>query len=101
MSTEPLTTEEIGALTACFPELSWMKEKDWQEVAAFAVWRSSFDEMALNEEPRPENWPDYAGILQRLLKTRRLRRALRADCRAYFGQENVPNVNDPQDSTWA
>ena len=101
MAEDVLSAGELKALAEAFPELSWMKPADWQSVAAFADWRTWLDEMALNEEPRTENWPDYVGILQRLLKERKHRVALREDCRSYFGADSVPNVNDPQDATWA
>jgi hypothetical protein len=98
---ETLVKKEVAALTERFPELSWMKPTDWQSVASFADWRSWLDESALNEDNQTENWPDYEGILSRLLKHRSNRVEIRKDCRSYFGADNVPNINDPEDPTWA
>ena len=96
-----LTLAEVAALADAFPELSWMKPEDWQRVASFADWRTWLDDVALNEEPRPSDWPDYDGILERLLQKRKWRIEVRKDCRAYFGIANVGNINDPGDATWA
>lgn len=98
---EPLTQEEVRNLTSAFPELSWMKAKDWQSVAAFTDLRTRIDEAAIQETPRPEAWPDYAGVLPRLLQIRAWRVEIRKDCRSYFGEANVDNINDPTDPTWA
>ena len=96
-----LTKSELAALTKAFPELSWMKVADWQQVATLANWRGWLDESAIDETPRPENWPDYNGVLVRLLESRTWRVMVRSDCRAYFGADNVENINDPEDATWA
>ena len=96
-----LTKTELQALTGAFPELSWITEADWKAVADHNDWRDWLDEAALNESPRPKNWPDYTGILSRLLGVRRWRVEIRKDCRRYFGKNNVENINDPDDATWA
>jgi hypothetical protein len=93
--TGPLTDLEVAALTECFPELSWMKPEDWQRVAAFADWQSWLDDWEWRSTEK------YEGLLLRcLLGMRSERVAVRRDCRAYFGEVNVPNINDPGDPTW-
>lgn len=81
-----LSAAEVKALTECFPELSWMKPEDWQKVAEYAGWRAWLDEQEQSCEE--------------LLRDRKQRIAVRWTCRCYFGEENVPNINDPTDETW-
>lgn len=93
-----LTDAEIDIIVATFPELSWMTPDDWQSVASFADWDTWIGETwatsdyALGEEHL---------ALRDALKQREIRVSLREDCRDYFGEDNVPNVNDPDDPTWA
>jgi hypothetical protein len=88
---------ELAELARVFPELDWMKPKDWQAVAAFADWNSWVEEFAYREGYAHDS--DTA--LRRMLKLRENRVKVREDCRSYFGEENVPNINDPDEPTWA
>lgn len=80
-----LTDTEVQLLGRTFSELDWMKPADWQAVAAFNDWRA---------------WIDEGEELRRLLKRRKNRIEVRRDCRAYFGDANVPNINDPEQAMW-
>jgi hypothetical protein len=93
---KPLTVEEVAALTGRFPELSWMKPEDWQNVASFAGWRAWLDDWEWRNDK------GYEGLLiSCLLELREERVSIRRDCRSYFDADNVPNINDPEDPTWA
>lgn len=87
-----LTASEVSALIAAFPELDWIKPADWQSIAACYDWRSWIDD-----------WKPIGTSLaiSCILGLREQRIAIRKDCRDYFGADNVPNVNDPDDPTWA
>lgn len=90
-----LIDEEVRMLTSEFPELSWMGAKDWQAVATYADWCGWLDAWSwAHDQPRE-------GLLARLLRLRKHRVAIRKDCRGYFGAENVPNINDPWNKSWA
>lgn len=89
----PLTPAEVQKLTLAFPELDWMQAQDWQTVATYSDWRGWLDEYAI------EN--DVVNPLECLLELPESRRQVRLDCREYFGEANVPNINDPDEDTWA
>ena len=92
----PLIGEEVAVLAGAFPELSWMRPEDWQSVASYADWPTWLDDWEWRSAD------GYEGLLLScLVGLRELRVAIRTDCRAYFGEENVPNINDPEDPTWA
>jgi hypothetical protein len=90
-----LTEKEIVVLKKTFPELSWMENVDWQRVGAYSGWRDLFDDWLFGTL-----WPGEPEVLSGL-KSKEARRGIRNDCRDYFGEENVPNINDPDDPTWA
>ena len=91
-----LTAAEFVVLKEIFPELSWMGEDAWNSVADYADLRSWLNELAW-----ADNWEPDGCDLQRALKLRENRVHVRETCRDYFGPENVPNINDPGDETWA
>jgi hypothetical protein len=94
----PLTEQDLAELRRVFPELSWVTDADWQQVATHFDWDTWLDATASR---LTIGEPDYAFRVQITLKLRANRRALRQDCRGFFGEANVPNINDPEDPTWA
>lgn len=94
-----LAAEDLEELKEKFPELDWMKDKDWQQVATFADWDTWFDE----ESERCRSVDDDSCRIRArvILKLKKNRAQIRKDCRVYYGEENVPNINDPEDPTWA
>ena len=90
-----ISEAEILALREAFPELDWMHDADWRLVGAFRDWPKWFDEYALEEQL------ERGEALRKLLESREKRIRVRRHCREYFGMQNVPNVNDPEDETWA
>jgi len=91
-----LTPEDIAELERVLPELDWMKPADWQAVASFADWRTWMVDFVLDEP-----FEHDTHLLRRMLKLRANRVKVRQDCRSYFGEENVPNINDPDEPAWA
>jgi hypothetical protein len=95
---DPLSTQEVDELKKVFPELSWMGSDDWNTVAGFADWSTWIRDFVWAERPTP---PEPKLALRRMLGLRKNRVKIRKDCRSYYGKENVDNINDPEDPTWA
>tara|TARA_Y100000310_G_scaffold342424_1_gene445636 strand:- start:2322 stop:2609 length:288 start_codon:yes stop_codon:yes gene_type:complete len=93
-----LTEADVGELQFRFPELDWMSPEDWQKVNGLVDWNAWFD-----AEADRCTWgdPDLSKRVQIVTKLRKNRIKIRNDCRLYFGRENVDNINDPDDPTWA
>lgn len=96
MKESPLTLEEVAILAATFPELSWMKPDDWQSVAACCDWDAWIGERWA--ESRYKLGEEHLALRDALTE-RRTRIEVRSDCQSYFGAENAPNINDPDDPT--
>lgn len=92
-----MTEEEFQEVEKTFPELDWMGRDDWKAVAQFSDWETWVNEWAWREGFEY----DDDRVFYRMLKLRENRVQVRKDCRSYFGKENVPNINDPDEPTWA
>jgi len=91
----PLTEAELQELKRVFPELDWLSSEGWQDVASFAGWRSWITEEGIRSDI------EEGRELYCMLKLRKNRLFVRKDCRRFWGEKNVPNINDPDEETWA
>lgn len=93
-----LTGADLQELRNRFPELDWLANEGWQDVASFADWDRWLDEEAAR---CTIGEPDYSRRVQIVVKLKRNRTKIRQDCRDFYGERNVPNINDPEDPEWA